>query len=103
LTQLNRSQACLLIQNQETYFYLIEDLGINACIQVIHPKEFWSTHHWRITIKPLLKLVDEKEEQKETLDTDQYLQIRFATLAPYQVCENMKAIVIQPGIMSWRS
>jgi hypothetical protein len=87
ITLLKTQQACVRTDGGASMYYIIEDIGIVGCLQSVVDATSYSTQHWRITL------------MSETFPQD-YLQIRFATLAEYQPCSNVR--VIAPGIVSWR-
>ncbi len=100
LTQLTDTKACQLIEEKHLFHYVIEDLGLFACVQINTKKTISSSHHWRLSIQQLDTL--DNNESNPLKKPQHTLQIRFATIGPYQLCENNQTTVIQAGITSWR-
>ena len=89
IAQLKTHPVCTLTREQKNYIYLIEDLGVEPCLQTWTHDVPLSTRHWRITIR-----------QKE--GSNDYLQLRIATLTDYYFCPKQQVLYIIPGIVSWR-
>lgn len=93
----NANELIVLLQHQrgckkkvkhQSYVYLIEDLGIYPCIQIVSSKQKNSSHHWLFTIaieKPIFEV----------------LQRRIAQAAPFESCEGTPSIISE-GVISWR-
>src|SRR3990167_5944656 len=87
IVQLKAKRACTLTQDKKNYPYLIEDLGVEPCLQrVIHDVPF-STRHWRLTIG----------SEGEASD---YLQILVAELTDFHPCTKQQVRPIVPGLVS---
>lgn len=89
MRSLVKKEGCVIANKMNRYAYLIEDLGVYACLQTIKHNVPYSTRHWRLT---LLSLIDDPLR----------LQLRFAEYAPFIPCHGGESIVIQPGWLSWR-
>lgn len=86
--QLKNKKGCLIRQDQQNYYYLIEKLGSFPCIQSEVNAKKYSTLHRRITIF--------------SPDQHAFLQLRIAYLEPIKLCKNRSIINVIPGILSWR-
>ena len=89
IAELSTNRGCLGVMDKINYYYSLEDLGIQPCLQALVDDKHYSTHHWRLT------LVSEAAPQD-------ILQIRFAKLAEYQLCLDNPIRQITPGLVSWR-
>lgn len=89
IAQLKTKQACRLTKDQINYVYLMEDLGVQPCLQAMVQDVPYSTRHWRLTIA----------YEGENRD---YLQIRVAELAAFTSCPTTTSLQIRPGLVSWR-
>lgn len=85
---LQYQMGCKKKVKQQSYVYLIEDLGVYPCIQISLKKERKSSHHWLFTIaieKPIFEV----------------LQFRIAQTVPLESCEQSHSYIAE-GIVSWR-
>ena len=89
MTYLKSKRACSVTRNKTTVDFLIEDLGVESCLQVFVNKVLYSTRHWRLTLA----------EEGAVSD---YLQIRVAELSDLERCSNKTALRIRAGLMSVR-
>lgn len=89
LSLLKNGKGCALSYEQQSFFYLIEELGFFPCMQTVKEKGTYSTHHWRLTVLA-------KDERFN------FLQLRIARIAPLISCENKPLAFIHTGIISWR-
>jgi len=88
ITLLQHERGCKKEVKHRSYVYLIEDLGIYPCIQIVSSEQKNSSHHWLLTIaikKPNFEV----------------LQFRIAEAAPFESCDGAPSI-ISDGVMSWR-
>ncbi len=90
LKRLKQNKACLLTENQMSYLYFIEDLGIQPCLVVQRGKRQLSSHHWRYT----LGFIKEGE-------INAVLQTRMIVSAKRNECMQT-AKPVKTGISSWR-
>ncbi|MCC5013913.1 MULTISPECIES: hypothetical protein [unclassified Legionella] len=88
-TLLKNGKACSLSYEQQSFFYLIEELGFFPCMQTVKEKGIYSTQHWRLTVLA-------KDERFN------FLQLRIARIAPFIRCEKKPLVFIHTGILSWR-
>ena len=86
--QLKNKKGCLVSQDEQTYFYLIEELGSFPCIQSEINDKKYSTRHRRITLFSSAE--------------NTFLQVRIAYLEFLEVCENKPIMDVLPGVLSWR-
>ena len=89
IAELSKNHACQGTNDKINYQYLIEDLGVQPCLQTVVNDERYSTHHWRLTI------VSESAPQR-------FLQIQFAQFVESQPCIDHPTRQITPGLVSWR-
>ena len=89
IERLKHQHGCEKVIENQAYLYLIEDLGIEPCLQVIAHDVPFSTRHWRLTLGA----------EGENHD---YLQIRVAELTGHRPCLNQQVLQIRPGLVSWR-
>lgn len=88
LVALKNQQGCPLDIEAQRYNLFIENIGVVACVQAVVKDKLYSTQHWRITIA--------------AAETQQILQLRFATLSKLIPCTGEQRTFIHPGVLSWR-
>lgn len=93
-TVLIRQHGCAISDMQQTelkqtYRYIISDLGVYPCLEIVLDDIRYSSHHWLISI------------MSERLPT-YFLQIRTATIEQLRACELPNVRKISSGVMSWR-
>ena len=81
--------GCLIRDDGSDYRYLIADLGILPCLQIMQSGTLYSSHHWLLTLF--------SESAPEMI-----LQIRLARPVKFTSCNLKYAHFIQPGVISWR-
>ena len=89
ILQIRHGKGCSLLIDKEPFAYLIEELGVYACMQSVRENKLYSTHQWRVTVLALG-------------NHSQVIQLRFARLAPPLSCDPEKTVYLKPGILSWR-
>lgn len=90
IAQLKMKRACILTKDKSNYIYLIEDLGVEPCLQTMVHDVRYSAKHRRLTIA----------SDGEASD---YLQIVVAELTDFRPCAMQQKIRrIMPGFVSWR-
>ena len=81
--------GCSLIDNHRQYYYLIDNLGLQPCLQIFLSGKMYSSHHWLISVAT--------PPPRQTV-----LQLRVADSARPMTCELSEAHQISPGVLSWR-
>lgn len=97
IAQFKTKHTCTLTKDKMNYIYLIEDLGIQPCLQTMVKDVPYSTRHWRLTIAQEIT----QEMTHEAVNND-YLQIRVAELTNFRLCPTKQVLHIKPGLVSWR-
>jgi hypothetical protein len=87
--KLKNTGGCLLSDANESYEYLIEELGIFPCLQVDFNNHRYSTWHRRLTIRLRGQRLG-------------FLQLRIAQQVSKQFCVEEQIRIIKQGIISWR-
>lgn len=83
-----QKQGCLFAWENKKYYYLINDLGLFPCLQMMSSNQVSSTHHWLVTVS--------SPPQQEIL------QLRVAKPAKAIACDFDKIRLINNGVISWR-
>ena len=81
--------GCSLIDNHRQYYYLIDNLGLQPCLQIFLSGKMYSSHHWLLSVAT--------PPPRQTV-----LQLRVADSARPMTCELSEAHQISPGVLSWR-
>lgn len=83
-------QGCIRVDGSHRFAYVIEDMGLFPCLQVMVDEVGQGSHHWLVTIT--------------TLEPSQMvLQIRIAKPEATLICSLLPAKQIPSGIVSWRT
>ncbi len=85
---LQRQHGCTSVVGQQSYRYLVEDLGVYPCLQIKLGTRLRSSHHWLLSVTtegPIFEL----------------LQLRIARVADLAPCDGA-SIMINEGVISWR-
>jgi hypothetical protein len=90
IEQLMHHKGCSFLIAGIKYHYLVEDLGAYSCLVVTHNNNYYSTHHWRVTLQAQFK------EDERAL-----LQIRVIQPGPELECTG-ELHPVMAGISSWR-
>lgn len=81
--------GCTFIDDKQQYWYVVEDLDVYPCLQITDGERVFSSHHWLITLATI---------QPQVI----VLQLRIATIANAEKCEQAPAQLIQSGVLTWR-
>lgn len=81
--------GCTFIDDKQQYWYAVEDLNVYPCLQITDGERVYSSHHWLITLATIHPQVI-------------VLQLRIATIANTEKCEQASAQLIQSGVLTWR-
>lgn len=85
--------SCVATYKKTPLQYLIEQLPIQACLQMRKDNKHYSSQLWWLTIV---------QSDKLTAHSNSYLQIYFMTPSLLQDCLNQQIIDVIPGISSWK-
>lgn len=80
-------KGCYFVHNEQSYSYLIDDLGLYPCLRMLYKSHTYSSHHWLITIV--------------SLPLSRVLQLRIAKPAKMITCD-LKEHYINNEVLSWR-
>jgi len=83
------NSGCSLIDNNRQYYYLIDNLGLYPCLQILSDKKIYSSHHWLISVAT--------PPPRQTV-----LQLRVTEPARPITCELSEMHQIDRGVISWR-
>ena len=83
------NQGCSFNDNNRQYYYMIDDLGLYPCLQIVVGKKIYSSHHW------LISAATAPPQQS-------ILQLRIAKPARAIICDLVEARQINRGVISWR-
>lgn len=85
---LQRQHGCTTVVEQQSYRYLVEDLGVYSCLRIKSGRRLQSSHHWLLSVTtggPTFEL----------------LQLRIARKVDLAPCDG-RSIIINEGVVSWR-
>ncbi len=85
---LKRHQGCKKMVGKQSYYYLFEDLGEQACFLIESNHNLFSSHHWLLSVVSMESPIE-------------VLQLRFAKSMSLMPCSDHERI-ISAGILSWR-
>jgi hypothetical protein len=85
---LQHNRGCSFDDNQRHYRYVVDDLGLFPCLQIVSGKKKYSTHHWLITVA--------------AVGGQDILQLRIAKQARELTCNFLEERQIHQGVISWR-
>ncbi len=83
------NHGCLLSDNHRQYYYVIDDLGLYPCLQIVYRKKIYSSHHWLISVATAPPRQD-------------ILQLRIAKPVRAMRCDFFEDRQINRGVISWR-
>lgn len=86
---LSHDQGCLIEEKGHWYQYVIEDMGVYSCLQIMVNAAPQGSHHWLITLVSM--------QSPRIL-----LQLRIARPAETTTCDVSLAHSIASGVISWR-
>ncbi|MBA3537603.1 MAG: hypothetical protein H0T84_13515 [Tatlockia sp.] len=86
---LKNKKGCPLIHEKQPFYYLIEDLGVFPCLQVLIDNKIYSTRHFRLSIH--------SAEKHAAI-----LQLRHARIEKLVICDNNEPKQSKLGLQSWR-
>ncbi|WP_165482638.1 hypothetical protein [Legionella gresilensis] len=87
----NQQVGCFITDNNYTYNYVVEDLGLFNCIRIKdHNGGIYPTNQWRLTIA--------LQEAQTSI-----LQLRFANINSLKLKKCKQPVIIESGILSWRN
>lgn len=84
---LKNKRGCFLTNKNQSFFYLVEDLGLFPCLQSHLDSQNKRTHHWRLS----LLAAGERAA---------FLQLRIAQPDSSSPCDRLQ--LIKPKVISWR-
>lgn len=86
---LSANQGCIIGEGPHQYRYIVDDLGLYPCLQLVVDEVVQGSHHWLVTLASMKppKLV---------------LQLRMVEPAEASKCELGMARQIHSGVISWR-
>lgn len=87
-TRLQR-QGCKIEDDKQVFHYIISDLGLYPCLEIMVGETKYSSHHW------LMSIMSDRLSK-------QLLQIRVALPEQAVVCESYTPHRTSSGIISWR-
>ena len=87
--RLLHNQGCLFKDNNHLYYYVIDDLGLYPCLQMVFGQKKYSSHHWLISAASAPPRQD-------------VLQLRIAEPVRAIYCDFSAARQINRGMISWR-
>ena len=82
-------KGCSLIDNNRQYYYVIDDLGLYPCLQIVTEKKIYSSHLWLVTTATAPPRQD-------------IIQLRIARPDKEITCDVFNARQINKGVISWR-
>ena len=82
-------RGCIRVDGTRRFAYVIEDLGLFPCLQVMVDATGQGSHHWLVTIAAL--------ESPQMV-----LQMRIAKPEATLICKLLPVNQIPSGIVSWR-
>ena len=89
MSMVSSQQGCRFVDGDRDYLYLLEDLGLFPCLQILRNETPQGSHHWLMTLA-------------RTKPPHLVLQWRVAAPAKTQVCELGAVHTIHQGVISWR-
>ena len=81
--------GCSLIDHNRQYYYVVDDLGLYPCLQIISGKKIDSSHHWLINVAT-------------APPRQEILQLRIAKPVQAMACDFFEARQIHQRVISWR-
>lgn len=85
---LQRQHGCTKVVGQQSYRYLIEDLGVYSCLHIESDTQLQSSHHWLLSIATREAIFE-------------VVQLRIAREVDLAPCDGHSHI-INEGVVSWR-
>lgn len=82
-------RGCSFKDNNHQYHYVIDDLGLYPCLQIVFGKQKYSSHHWLISIA--------SEPPRQDI-----LQLRVTEPVRAISCDVSSVHQINSGVISWR-
>lgn len=86
---LQKQHGCKAVLENQTYIYLIDDLGEYPCLHIMNNHGVRSSHHWLVSVARLGPPVE-------------ILQLREARSIDLMTCDDNTVNVIHEGVLSWR-
>ncbi len=83
------NQGCVVVDGTRQYRYVLEDLGLYPCLQILMDEFMHGSHHWLVTLASM---------QPPNI----ILQMRMARPFVTDRCESSSSQRIYSGIVSWR-
>lgn len=78
-------QGCMHKDNKKSYLYILDDLGLFPCLQILHQGNAYASQQWLLTVATSADLI----------------QVRIAKAVPTRACGGPVHLIKQ-GILSWR-
>ena len=89
IDMLLHNNGCSLTDTNRQYYYLLDDLGLYPCLQILLGNKVYSSHHWLISVAT--------PPPQQTI-----LQLRVAKPFREMACDLFEERRISNGVISWR-
>ena len=89
IDQLLQNRGCLMTDDGRQYVYMVGDLGVYPCLQILSGSKLLSSHHWLVSIR--------SGPPRQAI-----LQLRIAKPVELILCGFSEPRQINRGVISWR-
>ena len=86
---LSANQGCVMVEGRRQYRYVLEELGLYPCLQILMDGTLYGSQHWLVTLASMQP-------------PNMILQLRMARPAETHACELSTMPRIYSGVVSWR-